>query len=86
MTREELKDYILETYNATTDFPWMRYPDNEVFRHPENQKWFALMMDVQRKVISGKATDQDIIPILNVKCDPILSGSLRSEPGTLLTT
>jgi len=81
MTREELKDYILETYNATTDFPWMRYPDNEVFRHPENQKWFALMMDVQRKVISGKATDQDIIPILNVKCDPILSGSLRSEPG-----
>jgi len=81
MTREELKDYILETYNATTDFPWMRYPDNEVFRHPENQKWFALMMDVQRKVISGKATDQDVIPILNVKCDPILSGSLRSEPG-----
>ena len=81
MTREELTTYILETYNATTDFPWIRYPENEVFLHPSNKKWFALLMDVQRKVVSGKASDQEIISVLNVKCDPILSCSLRTEPG-----
>ena len=50
MTRENLKDYILSTYNATSDYPWLRYPSYEVFRHQANKKWFALLADVPDSV------------------------------------
>lgn len=46
MDRSEWKQYILETYHAVSDRPWPRHPNHEVFRHPGNQKWFALMMEV----------------------------------------
>ena len=85
MTRNELKNFILETYNATSDFPWVKYPNHEVFRHPENLKWFALMAEVPRHVISSsvpeKERSDDLVTIINIKIDPILSGSLRKEPG-----
>ena len=43
------------------------------------QKWFGLLMSVspQSLRISGDAR----IDILNVKCDPLLIGSLRLKPG-----
>ena len=34
MNREELRRYIMMEYHAENDFPWLRYPENEVFRHP----------------------------------------------------
>ena len=64
MNRGQFKQYILETYPCEANHPWIKYPNNEVFRHPGNRKWFALVMDV-----------------VNLKCDPILIGSLRKEPG-----
>ena len=67
MNREELRRYIMEEYHAENDFPWLRHPENEVFRHPGNRKWFALIMEV-----TG---------VVNLKCDPLLIGSLRAEPG-----
>lgn len=88
MTREDLETFILETYNAATDHPWARYPDCEVFRHPANKKWFALLMDVPPSVLSKSSQGvesacmaESRIAVLNVKVNPILSGSLRSEPG-----
>lgn len=38
MNRAELERFILENYNAEPDFPWMKYPNYEVFRHSNNQK------------------------------------------------
>ncbi len=46
MNRSEWKQYISR---RTTPCPTGRgraYPNHEVFRHPGNRKWFALMMDV----------------------------------------
>lgn len=48
VNRAELERFILENYNAEPDFPWMKYPNYEVFRHSNNQKWFALIMDVPK--------------------------------------
>ena len=45
MKRAELESFIMETYNAETDYPWLKYPNYEVFRHCNNRKWFALIMD-----------------------------------------
>ena len=33
MKRSELESFIMETYNAEADYPWLKYPNYEVFRH-----------------------------------------------------
>lgn len=79
MNREELRRYIMEEYHAENDFPWLRYPENEVFRHPANRKWFALIMEVTGDRLG--LPDQEKHAVVNLKCDPLLIGSLRAEPG-----
>ncbi|MBS4785972.1 MAG: MmcQ/YjbR family DNA-binding protein [Clostridiales bacterium] len=79
MTRTELEAYIAEHYCADSDHPWLRYPRYQVYRHPDNRKWFALFMEVPGTKL-GLDCDA-AVPIVNVKCDPILIGSLRSQPG-----
>ena len=79
MNREELRRYIMEEYHAENDFPWLRYPENEVFRHPGNRKWFALIMEVTGDRLG--LPDQEKHAVVNLKCDPLLIGSLRAEPG-----
>lgn len=79
MNRETLSGYIAETYAADAEFPWVQYPEYAVFRHTNNKKWFAVVMEVPKEKLGvpGDGT----LDILNVKCDPILIGSFRSEPG-----
>lgn len=79
MNRTELKRYILETYNADADHPWPRTPNHEVFRHSNNQKWFALLLDLPKSKLG--LTGETRIDVVNLKCDPILVGSLRAENG-----
>ena len=81
MDRSEWKQYILETYHAVSDRPWPRYPNHEVFRHPGNQKWFALMLEVPGEKLG--LPEREMLDILNLKCDPVLIASLRGAPGLL---
>lgn len=79
MNRKELINYISETYSADAEYPFMQYPDVAVFRHTSNRKWFAVIMNVQKNKLG--LNDDCTIDILNLKCNPILAGSLRSEKG-----
>ena len=79
MNRSELEKVISDNYVCTSDFPWMQYPNFRVFRHPNNKKWFAVIMDIQKNKI-GLPSD-DIISVVNLKIDPIMVGSLLRENG-----
>lgn len=79
MTREELKTHIFETYGVKEDYPWENDSINAVFRHPENKKWFALVMNIPAEKLGIKSTEN--IDVVNVKCDNILIGSLIKENG-----
>lgn len=79
MNRAELKRFILENYNSESDFPWMKHPNYEVFRHSSNQKWFALIMDIPKNKLGLQGSD--LLDVVNLKCDTLLIGSLRCEPG-----
>lgn len=79
MNRTELETYISETYGADPEYPWIKYPEYMVFRHGNNQKWFALIMNVPKDKLG--LSEDGSLDILNVKCDPVLIGSLRKEPG-----
>ena len=62
MDRKKLETFILETYPASADRPWLQYPNYEVFRHSGLQ-------------------GEERIDAVNLKCGPILAGSLLMENG-----
>ncbi len=79
--KNEVLKYAKKHYKTIPDGPWKRYPENQVLRHEDTGKWYALIMPVRREVL-GIEGNGDIV-IMNLKCDPVMSGSLRSNPGIL---
>ena len=79
MNREELEAYIRNHYSTEPDYPWADTPRAAVFRHANNRKWFALMMEVPRGRLGLLGAEP--LDIVNFKCDPILIASLRGETG-----
>lgn len=79
MTRAEVERYIGERYGVMPEYPWSTSPEHAVFRHPENRKWFGIIMQIPRNKL-GLESD-DIMDIINVKCDPVLIGSLLGQAG-----
>lgn len=71
---------LRDEFGAEAEYLWARYPEYCVFRHGHNRKWFAVLMRVpaEKLCIAGGQVD-----ILDVKCDPMLSGSLLKKPGYL---
>ena len=79
MTRQELINYIFDEYSVEPDFPFRMDDVTCVFRHIDNRKWFGITMTIPYRTI-GINKDGDV-DILNVKCDPVIMGSLRGKPG-----
>ena len=79
MTVQELKKHIFDTYSVEPDHPFKMDDVSCVFRHTDNRKWFALTMNIPYRTL-GIQRDGNV-DILNIKCDPILIGSLRGRPG-----
>lgn len=69
MDRQGIFDYIRKKYEVLPEYPWRRYDDNAVFRHTDNKKWFALLMNVQknRMGLSG----EEYVDVINLKMDDI---------------
>lgn len=68
--RERITKYISDQYAVDPEFPWEGDSTSAVFRHRENKKWFALIMDLKKETIglSGK----EVISVMNLKIDDIL--------------
>ena len=58
MNRKELEEYIQNNYSAEPDYPWIQYPNYVVFRHQNNKKWFALIMDVPKNKLGLQEDDK----------------------------
>ena len=81
MDKKKLLDHAYEAYGAKPEYLWKRYPDYCVLRHAGNRKWFAVVMDVPRASLGLQGEGK--VPILNVKCEPLLIGSLLKKRGYL---
>ena len=79
MNRQEFAAYLADTYSVDGEHLFAKYPSFLVFRHTENRKWFAVIMDIPRKNL--KLPGEGEISVVNLKCDPRLIGSFREEPG-----
>ena len=79
MNRQELEKHIFHTYGVSLDFPWMKYPSFAVFRHESNQKWFAVIMTIDRRKLGIEEDGQ--IDVVNVKCEPNFVASTCGQQG-----
>lgn len=67
MNRQMVCDYIKKKYRVEPERPWPRFPGNEVFRHGDSKKWFALMMEVPGDRVGLAAADRVDVIDLKVK-------------------
>ena len=79
--KEQIFAYVKETYRVEPDYPFSTAPGYPVLRHPDNRKWFALIMDVPRDRLG--LTGEERVDVLNLKCAVALSGVLRKQEGIL---
>ncbi len=79
--KEQILAYAKKTYQTIPDAPFRTVPDALVLRHADTRKWYALIMDLPKEKL-GLSGDGSV-DILNIKCDPMLSGSLRRNKGFL---
>ena len=80
--RDRVTKYISDQYGVDPEFPWDGDDTSAVFRHRENKKWFALIMEVRRELLglSGK----ERVACMNLKIDDvILHDMLVHEDGIL---
>lgn len=79
--RSEIIAYAEKQYGTTPEYLWQSIPGYAVLRHRDSRKWYGLIMDIpaEKLGIQGKGT----VDILEIKCDPILSGSLLNGKGIL---
>lgn len=79
MTRQELDKFIYDTYSVSAEHPWQSAPSFAVYRHENNKKWFAVIMDISRLKL-GQKSDQ-IISVVNLKVETPLIGQLMGNDG-----
>lgn len=77
--KQRIMAYMIETYGSEPEQLWAKYPEDVVFRHSASQKWYAIIMGITWDKIGVKKDAE--VDILNVKCGPLMIGSLLDEDG-----
>ncbi len=68
--RDAVFEYMKKKYKVSPEYPWAKYDANAVFRHTDNRKWFALVMDVQRDKLG--LSGEEYVDVINLKVDDML--------------
>ena len=79
MDRNTLFAYAREEYDSEPEHLWASHPDFAVLRRRDNAKWYALVMSVSGNKLGLESREE--VEVVNLKCDPTLSGSLRMGEG-----
>ncbi|MCY8573793.1 MmcQ/YjbR family DNA-binding protein [Bacillus haynesii] len=81
LTREDIFKHVKEKFGTSPDYPFQKFPNYATLRHESNEKWFGLVMNVFPEKLGLDGNDE--IDILNLKCPPEISGSLRNGKSIL---
>ena len=80
--RDTIFAYIKKKYKTSPDYPWAKYPEHATFRHADNKKWFALVMDVTGDKVG--CSDTDRVCIINLKIDDMLFKDMLVQQDGIL--
>ena len=62
----KISKYIKDKYNVEPEFLWKKYPFFGIFRNKNNDKWFALITNVDKSKIDNGSGE---VELLNIKLD-----------------
>ena len=79
MTREDFFEYCSTEYGAEPDYPFEKDFETAVFRHIDNQKWYALVMKLSRKKFGQES--EEIVDVVNLKQPIEIFGSFGKDDG-----
>lgn len=79
MNREELERLLALRFGVEGERLFARYPSFSVYRHRENRKWFAVLMDIPKGRLGLKG--EESISVVNLKCYEDMAADLWQEPG-----
>ena len=79
--REEVVKYIEKKYKASPENLWRSYPDYAVFRHDDNRKWFAIIMDVDADKLGLPGNER--IDIIGQGVQPVVQRADVHQPAQL---
>lgn len=73
---------ILDKYAVEPDFPWDsgKYAPAGVFRHSGSNKWFGLIMNIDRRLLDNDKK-ADMVDVLNLKAAENKTAALHRLPG-----
>ena len=82
-----IADDILGLFGTEPDFPWEsgRYKDCGVFRHKDSKKWFAIVMNIDRRLLDKEKEKEssvnENVDVMNLKIDERKKDELLSRSG-----
>lgn len=79
MDRNAVFAYAYKKYRSAPEYLWARYPGYAVLRHSDNNKWYAVIMNVSVEKLGLDGTEE--ADIMDIKCEPEMIGSLRMTKG-----
>lgn len=77
MTRQELFAWCMDQYGTEPEYPWRTETRPPVTKTTKNGTEVILETGKNKLGIPGEGTAE----LLNVKCDPVLAASCRTQPG-----
>lgn len=78
---QELTEYIKLTYDALVEKPFSQYPEYITFKDRIVDKWFALVMNVERKKLDPEYQGNDEVFCINLKAEPMFVSDFAGRPG-----
>ena len=79
MKRKFLENLIHDSFHISPEFPWIKNTTFAVYRHSNNRKWFAVVMEIKKEKIG--INEEGTVNVVNFKCDPLLIGTLLNDNG-----
>lgn len=72
-----ITDLIIKKYGNIPEFAWDKSPGNGIFRNPINEKWYGLIMNINKskidegneevEILNVKLNEDEILKLLNTK-------------------
>ena len=79
--KERILQYAQVHLGAEPEHLWAKFPRYAVLRHSGSAKWFAVFLEFPGTRLGLERPES--VDILDVKCGPLLAGSLLGVPGIL---
>jgi predicted DNA-binding protein (MmcQ/YjbR family) len=79
--RSNIIKFVSTLGNVQIDSPFEKFPDYVVFRHKDTDKWFGLVMTVEKRKLG--INDDNSLDVINVKADPEIISILKQSSGYL---